>query len=392
LGIRPGKFKGTMKKQRLIYLIPSLTTGGTERVVVNLCHSISLRERFEIEVCSFYSGLLVEELAAMGIPVTILAHDEDFGSGVFDKVTKYAQRVRTIRQLIGVTTDTVVHSHHRGPLEHLYIATRLPGLRFGWVHTEHNRPEVEQVIGNKIYECLRPYTKPNILVGVSENVTSVLTDVLGVPNIKAVTVLNGIDVGKYKCPKQLQKRFEIGIDGGGPLIGAIGNLRPEKNQGLLLQAFALLPDDLNACLVLCGDGICRSDLEQTARDLGVADRVYFLGYRADVHEIIGLFDVFCLPSTFEGLPLSVLEAWAARVPVIATAVVGIKELIRHGEDGCLVPLGEPKKMAEALLLVLRNRDMADHLRVRGSQRVHSFDVDSMSKAYEALYTKVAARA
>ena len=375
------------RKVRIISFIPCLGTGGTERVVVNLCKALD-RERFAPEVCAFFGGPLAAELHDLNVPITVLADETDRDVGSLAKLFRYGGRLRDLRAVIGSREDTVVHSHHLGPLEHLFILKKMTGLRCSWLHSEHNRPDLERVSGKWFYLKLQPLAHPDCLVGVSEVVTSYLKEGCGVPPDKASTILNGIDTAKYHCIDQLEKRRELGIPGTGPLIGAVGNLRPEKNQGLLLRAVALLPREFGAQLVICGDGQCRGDLERLAADLGIAERVHFLGYRLDAHEIMALFTGFCLPSEYEGLPLSVLEAWAARVPVVATEVVGIRELIRHGEDGYLVPFGDPHKMAEALLLVLQDQDLANRLRNFGAQRVLTYGIDRMARAYETLYDKM----
>ena len=375
-------------KTRILYFVPCLGTGGTERVLVNLCRALD-RERFSPEVFAFTSGPLERELRDLGVPVTLLAADTNQGGGVPGKLCRYLRRIVALRRLIGNRGDTVVHSHHLGPLEHLYFMSRLTGTRFGWLHTEHNRPDLERFSNRWFYRTFKPLTRPDYLVGVSDVVTSYLRDGCFVAPHKTVTILNGIECDRYGCDHPGQKRQELGIPDGCTLIGAVGNLRPEKNQRLLLRAFALLPPESGVHLVICGDGQCRGELEQCAAELGIAERVHFLGYRLDAHEILPLFDVFCLPSAFEGLPMSILEAWSARVPVVATEVVGIRELVRHGEDGMLVPFDDVPRMAESLMTVLNNRTVADRLRTDGARTVTSYDFRAMAGAYESLYARVA---
>ncbi len=381
---------GNPGKIKLIFYLPCLGTGGTERVVLNLCRNIS-RDHFALEVCTPFGGALADLITARGIPVTYLAVPDEKSASLWGKGRRFLRRLATLRSMISDEMPTVFHTHHMGPLLHLHLL-RIAGFRkFGWVHTEHSKTDVVSAYGSRLFRVLNPLKGPDLLAGVAPAVTEIMRSVSAAPEGRCVSVLNGIETALYGSAHRDRKREAMGFLPGDRIIGAIGNLRREKNQQLLLKAFALLAaTDLRVKLLLCGDGECRPDLEQAARELHVADRVQFLGFRLDAHEIMGVFDVYCLPSVYEGLPLSILEAWAAKRPVVATDVMGIRDIVRHGENGLLVPLDDEQRMAEELLRVLANPGDASKLAAEGFQLVTSrYGVEKMVAGYESLYRGVA---
>ena len=143
-------------------------------------------------------------------------------------------------------------------------------------------------------------------------------------------------------------------------------LHPQKGHAYLLAAAAQVPD---ATFVLAGGGPLRAELEAQARELGVADRVLFLGERADIPELLAASDLVVLPSLFEGLPVSVLEAMAAERPVVATAIGGTDEAVTHERSGLLVPPRNPEALASAIRRLRSDPDLARRLAKAGRERV-----------------------
>jgi glycosyltransferase involved in cell wall biosynthesis len=171
----------------------------------------------------------------------------------------------------------------------------------------------------------------------------------------------------------------------------IGNLRAEKNQRVLITAFSLLYGAMpHLYLVLAGDGSCRRDLEQLARELAVADRVHFLGHRLDAPDVMAMFDVYCLPSVYEGMPLSILEAWSAGKPVVATDVTGIRDIVIHDTNGLLVPVNDAQSLASALQRVLGDSELSERLSHEGQKyALERCTMAGMVRQYEDLYEQVA---
>ncbi len=174
------------------------------------------------------------------------------------------------------------------------------------------------------------------------------------------------------------------------IVGVAGRLAAEKGVSVLLEAMKdVLARVPKARLVVAGDGPERPALERQARDLGIDNRVAFLGMRADLPRVLAALDVFVLPSLYEGFGLVVLEAMAVGVPVIATRVGGVPEVIEDGVTGLLVPAGDAKKLAEAVFRLEDNPRQAEALADRGSARLQTdFSLPAMIDAVEGLYFAV----
>src|SRR5207237_3211119 len=149
-------------------------------------------------------------------------------------------------------------------------------------------------------------------------------------------------------------RKELGLDRATPLVGVIGRLEAQKGHVYLLDAWpSVLAEFPDARLLLVGEGSLRGALERHARDLGIASSVLFAGFRSDVPRVLDALDVLALPSLYEGMPLTAIEASAMAKPVMATAVDGTPEVIREGRTGRLVTPREPAALYRALRAVLR---------------------------------------
>jgi glycosyltransferase involved in cell wall biosynthesis len=157
-------------------------------------------------------------------------------------------------------------------------------------------------------------------------------------------------------------------------------LHPQKGHATLLAAAARVPD---ATFVLAGDGPLRAELEEKARELGLAGRCVFLGHRSDVADLLAAADLVVLPSLFEGLPVSVLEAMAARRPVVATAIGGTDEAISHELTGLLVAPSDAAALAAAIQRVQSDPALARRLAAAGRERVER-EFSSVTTAREVM--------
>lgn len=219
----------------------------------------------------------------------------------------------------------------------------------------------------------------------------------GYPAAKTTTIRNGIDAEAVAAVAGDGEgaRRSLGVAATAPLIGEIARLCDVKGQLELIRAVARLSDRLPKLrLVLVGDdlesaGAYRVRLEKEARDLGVADRVIFAGYRRDVPAVLASLDVLALPSHAEGLPIVVLEAMAVGTPVVATAVGGTPELVEDGVTGVLVPPGDPERLADALGALLGSPGRRGSMGVAARERVRTrFSVGAASGRVLDVYRDV----
>ena len=224
-------------------------------------------------------------------------------------------------------------------------------------------------------------------VAVSRFVAQRLHDRFSVPMDRIAVIPNAVEPPP-PVSADTRLRVEIAGDERTPLALTVARLDAQKGIAHLIDAAAMVPD---AVFALAGDGPDRAALEARAAELGVGARVRFLGHRRDVPALLAIADLFVLPSLFEGFPLSVLEAMAAGVPVVATAIGGTDELV-SSDTGTLVAPADPRALADGIRAVLADREGAARRAAMARQHVlatHSAStmVASMSALYESLLSR-----
>ena len=182
-------------------------------------------------------------------------------------------------------------------------------------------------------------------------------------------------------------RAELGLGAGDLIVGIVARLVPIKRHDVFLEAARRIAKKVPNChFLVVGNGECRSELEDRVRQLGLGQRVRFLGWRADLPKIYGDLDVVVLSSRNEGLPVSLIEAMAAARPVVATRVGGVPDLVEDGVTGLLVPSGEPEALAEAIVALLGDPERRRAMGEAGRKRVHpAFSVDRLVQDMDRLY-------
>jgi len=205
-------------------------------------------------------------------------------------------------------------------------------------------------------------------------------------------IVNGVDPAPYRAPVDLTAlRACLGIGAHpGPIIGWVGRLAPEKGLIHLIRAVARLRQEMPEVLtLLAGEGDLRGALESEIRSLGLKSQVLFLGARSDVPALMRLFDVFALPSLREGMPLVLLEAMAASVPIVATSVGGNPEVVRHGATGLLVPPADPDALAAALRRVLSSKELRSEYAAEASRVFEErFTLRRTISSYQTIYEEL----
>ena len=218
----------------------------------------------------------------------------------------------------------------------------------------------------------------------------------GYPSFKFRVIYNGIDPTAFTRFNgdrySLRKRYKLPTNKV-PIIVCVARFRLGKGQETLLAALARLPTQNYRCL-LVGDGPQRQSVEHLAEELNLGDRVKFMGARDhdEIAQILQLADIFVLPSLWEGMPMAIMEAMAAGLPVIATDVGGTGELVVQGETGLLVRAGDVVGLAREIARLLDDPELRRHLGARGRERItREFSLDKTVREYEALYEELAER-
>lgn len=225
-------------------------------------------------------------------------------------------------------------------------------------------------------------------IAVSRDVADELAERFGWPAAKIEVGYNAVEIERFGGPSPAGLREQIGGDAKRPLVLTPARLDEQKGHPVLLRAAAELP---GVDFVLAGEGPERPALEALATELGIAERVHFLGYRADIPQLLAACDVFALPSLYEGSSLAVLEAMAAGRPVVSSAIGGTDELIDDGVDGLLVAPGDADGLAGALGRLLDDTELRKAFAQRARQRVErDFTPTAMTQRVEAIYAELIA--
>lgn len=316
---------------------------------------------------------------------TALVEADGFDVHVIDVGRLFRLRaLATLRSLIRRERIELVHTHTLAAANALgRIGARFSGARVvSHLHIEnHFRAATAPVLRTLDNVTARLCSA---LVAVSED-TRLAYERQGYPR-RIEVVYNGVD-GEFAGAGD-RVREEFGVPNGAPLVGEIGRLCDVKGQRELIAALADVPD-VRAMLVgadLEQDGAFQVELERRAADLGVRDRVVFAGRRDDVPDVLAALDVVVLPSLTEGLPLVVLEAMAARRPVVATSVGGTPELVVDGETGLLVPPRDAGALADALRRLTGDRALRERMGEAGYRRVRErFSADATTGRILEIY-------
>jgi L-malate glycosyltransferase len=213
----------------------------------------------------------------------------------------------------------------------------------------------------------------------------------GVPESRTVTVHEGIDLGRMDAAPPANLHQDLFLPHGAPLVGNVAALVPHKGQRHLIEAAALVVRQVpDARFVIAGEGELRPTLERVIREHRLEKHVLLAGFRPDVLSLHKAFDIFVMSSITEGLGTSLLDAMAARKPIVATATGGIPEVVVDNETGLLVPPRDHQAMADALVRLLKDPALRERMGAAGLARARQkFSAERMLKNTIRVYERVA---
>lgn len=373
--MKPVKQSFLNAKMKVIHVVYTLEMGGLEHLVFTLLKSLNFN-KYSLEVCCLSrGGIFNEKIQCLGIPVFIFEKKKGIDYSLFFRLARFFCSRK----------DSIVHTHNTATWLYGGIAARIAGVKV-CIHTEHSNLFEHQKGLLWVEKLLSLLT--NVVIADSNKVNAHLVECQGIRRDKVSTIYNGIDVEKFQWASEAANiKNVLGISLGDRVVGMVARLEKVKNHACLLRAFRQVLNTIpNVSLVFVGDGSESSNLKQYARDLNILEKVYFLGTRTDIPEILNILDIFVLSSKSEGLSLSLLEAMAAGKPIVATNVGGNPEIVDSGVTGLLVPDNDHQKMAEGIIGLLRNKELAQAMGIVGRRRVQErFSLDRMVDEYEKLY-------
>ena len=361
----------------VLHVVLSLTPGGTEHLVVELCKR--LRPEFRVAVCCLDTdGAWAADVRKGGVEVTSLGRRHGFRPDLGRRIAQLAAE----RQL------TVLHCHQYSPFVYGRIATYW-NRRLKLVYTEHGRlsdapPTWKRRLVNPMLSRF-----DGAIVGVSHELRHYMID-SGFPSGAVSVIHNGIAPGSLPSVIDRQRaRRSLGLDDHAFVAATVARLDPVKDLMTLLEAFVTVRRRIpSARLVIVGDGPERERLAARAERSDLAGAVHITGYRSDVRALLPAADVYVSSSISEGVSLTILEAMAAGVPVVATAVGGTPEILEDG-GGLLVPSRDTDQLASAILSLAVDRRRRTDMAAAARRRLEtSFTIDRMVEDYARTYRRL----
>ena len=355
--------------QRVVHVVSSLSVGGMEHFAVRMA-AWQKCAGMESSILSLQgSGPLQAEAEAAGVPVLPL--------GGANKAVRVLKGISTMLRL----RPQIVHGHNQTSVQYALLGRRMIGAKV--LITAHGRGKADYREPTQ-----EEWRQVSAVTAVSEAVAEEICDSL--PAGRLSVILNGVETSVAKRSRE-ETRKTLGI-AETEIVGTIvARIDAMKGHDTLLEACAILKRRNRAfTLLIVGDGVERDNRERLSRELNLSpDKVRFLGFRKDVPDILSASDFFMLPSLTEGLPLSVLEAMSHGLPVVATNVGGIPELIQEGVHGLLVPPKNQSSLANAMEQILTSPVLGQEMGRRGALRVQKeFSFNSMMEKYSERYEEL----
>lgn len=350
---------------RILHVIQELRTGGAERVVLSLAGG-QREAGHEVAVAAAPGELeTATEAERFDLPV------------IGRRPWRVPAAALALRRAVRRWRPTIVHAHN--PAMGLITGLSTGGGRSPVALLSlHGSPEEDWAAVSRLSRLSRldlVACGPGVEAALEERGISVRD-----------TVTNAVGPAPLPADRTgLERDWQLD---GRRLVLAVGRLVEQKNHGLAIRALEHVP---TAKLVIAGEGPLRPELEELARLCGVDDRVVFAGLRPDARALMAAADAIVLPSRWEGLPLTALEAHASGTPLVATAVRGVQELLEDGEDALLVAADDPVALGEALRRVLDDSELADRLAEGGRRAAADRSEERMVAAYLRVYGELLGR-
>ncbi|MBI4358111.1 MAG: glycosyltransferase [Candidatus Omnitrophica bacterium] len=368
------------RRIRLLQLIWSLDLGGAEQVVMDLARGLD-RQKFKTIVCCLNNkGRYAPSLERTGIKVIALHKRSKFDPFL----------VSRLKEIIRTERIDLIHTHLYSA--HLWGRMAAKATGVPCVSSEHGMDEWRTGLRLTLDRWYAPVSKRMIFV--SEAVKQFYMKANPSLDGRCRIIHNGVDVASFQKSAEEKQAFResLGLSQNEKVIGIVGRLVPEKAHVDFIEAIQLLVENRKDILgLVVGEGALLDPLKKRVEEAGLERHVLFTGFRRDVSSLYQVMDVLALCSLREGFPLTILEAMATGVPVVATEVGGVLEMAEHEQDSLLVPPSDSPALANAIHRVLEDEGLRAKLIENAKRKVSSrFSIARMVRDHESLYAEVLA--
>lgn len=358
---------------KILYFTTELNVGGAEKILSRLLAHLDNRQ-FAPQVVCLYGGdgPIAAEIRALNVPLFDLKMTAKWR---LDAVWRF---YRLLRQ----ESPVILHNSLFHPNMLGRFLGRLAGIPviICTEHTMASESEWRYLMNRWTIGLV------DAMIAVSDNVRDFCLQHIKLPPEKVVVIRTGIEVKTPQPASQAEARRKLNLPLEAQVVGTVSRLHPDKGVEFLVRA---LTQVAGASLVVIGDGPEWNRLQQLTADLNLTGRIIWAGYRPDVVDLLPAFDIFAQPSQIEGLPNTIIEAMSVALPVVATAVGGVPEIVTDGQTGLLVPACNPPLLAAALNRLLSNPELRRQMGQAGFEFVkQNFSVRQMVQQTQNLYRQL----
>ena len=380
--------------------VTGITVGGSAEHVLQLCESLPA-DRFDVRVALSGGGPLDAEIKATGLPV--LDYAPSHGDGHFkqaspDSPPELARQFWRLRRHIREVGYDVVHTHTSvaGAMGRIAAWSCRTPVRVHMAHAFAGHEQVPQPrrwVFRQAEKVLGLFTTHVVVGSAAMRAEGLRQGVLRAGGVTVIHYAARMPANEPGPGDRERLRADLGLPPDAPVVALVGRIEDQKGVDHLLAAAPAVVEAVpQVHFVVVGDGSRRAESERQARELGLADRVHFTGWRHDLAAILRGIDVLAVPSRWEAFGIVNLEAMSAAKPVVAFAVEGIPEVVLDGVTGLLCPAGDRECLARSLVRVLTDPELAARLGRAGFHRFQdSFSPRRMVDAHVALYERELAR-
>jgi len=363
----------------VLHLISRLGVGGVENQLLLVARHYDRSLLHPVVCCIREKGEMGREMEAAGIEVIALGRREVHG---FDPslVLQIAHLLR--RRGVHILR---AHQYEASLYGRLAVPVAPRALVVCSFHNIYRRRKWHR---QKLNRFLSRFA--DRIVAVSECVKSDIVRYDSIPAEQVKVIYNGIDPADFAGEvKADQVKASLGLPPHSRVVGTIGRMTPQKGQALLLEAIADLRKRMDPTLLLVGDGPLRPSLERRAQELGIGDRVFFVGLRRDIYPLLRIMEVFALPSLWEGMGTAVIEAMAAGKAVVASDLAPLREIIPTSDLGILVRPNDEKSLREGIGQLLEDRGLSEEMGKRSREYALSrFPIQKTVSDYQDLFAEI----
>jgi glycosyltransferase involved in cell wall biosynthesis len=360
---------------RIVQLVETLVIGGLERIAVDLARAQKRAGHSPMLYCMFMGGPLADEARAAGIPVTEFHKEPGFSVKMIFMLARQLRR----------DAADVVHTHNPGVHHYGAVSAWMAGVP-AVVNTRHGpTTSFGRAYQERYSRAVMPLT--DRVVFVCEDSRRYLVEKRGLPSRKSAVIINGIELRAFlenpAAPMSAAPRVRF---------GAVGRMVPVKAHSILIDAFAQLRGKLpDAELRIVGGGPLEGELKEQTRKAGLNGHIRIEGFIQHIADVLQELDIFVMSSTSEGLPLVILEAMAAGLPVVSTRIGGVPEVAPEGDVSVLCAPGNASELAEAMYKAATACDLARMGKRAREMAIAKFSLDQMWRSYEAVYAEALGR-